>query len=729
MSAAKYWCVLIVVMLAAGVAPAQKFEPTIDSLRQYECPEWFRDAKFGIWSCWNAYTVPGVGDWYARNMYIQGHRHYDYHVKTYGHPSEFGYKDIVDLWKGDKFDPEEQIKLFKRTGAKYFVVMANHHDNFDLWDSKHQPWNSVNYGPKIDVVGRWREAALKHGLRWGITSHAERTWSWLQVAKHSDKTGPKAGVPYDGADPKYEQAYLPPEPTGDSNRAQPKNATPWWREYWLERCVDLIDNYKPDLFYVDGGVPFPGDDQGRTGLMMMAHLYNQNAKWHGGKNEAVMCLKNWLHVAPDGGWGFYWDGIGTRDYERHRSDKILKDPWQTDTSIGDWTWNRNTTYRSAQTIIHELVDIVAKNGNLLLNVSPRADGSLDDDAVKLLEDIGDWMAVNGESIYATRFWQIAGLNQLRVVQKDGALYVTTFAWPQTGKLPIPFLLTKQPGVELAAVSLLGHGELSYEETGKGLVLNLPQDKPCEHAWVFRITGNNVTEIDLSRADLRNDESRAKDAIQVWTSVSKHRRIPKGYTAVEANENDQVWAINEDGNVVLIVGEEEELFEEKALDIGCSMEGTAVIVTPEGELKKKVGKRWEQVPSPKKVTRVAVSPEGHIAVINQDSSVARYDGRWHTMPRAGTDVGYGPDGLMAVVGRNQLYVSNGGGWRHAGGRNLKHVSVSPKTGHCLTVSHDGDVAVWKNAWMKLPGKAADIGSGKSNDDEVVVTTPEVIGRSG
>lgn len=391
--------IILSIAVAAAVVgcsnpKSQHFEPTVESLQQYECPEWFRDAKFGIWSCWNAYTVPGQGDWYARHMYEEGSRAYNYHCKRYGHPSEVGYKDIVDLWKGENFNPKEQIKLFEEAGAKYFIAMANHHDNFDLWDSKYQPWNSVNYGPKRNIIGEWYEAMQQSDMRWGLTSHLERTWSWLQVAKLSDTKGEYKGVPYDGADPKYEQVYLPKEPTGDTSGSQPINATPWWREYWYNRCEDLIDKYHPDLFYVDGGVPFPGDDAGATGLKMMAHLYNHNASLHNGKNEAVMCLKNWYHVAPKGEWGYYWEGIGTLDFERTRSSEILPEPWQTDTNMGAWTWLPNMKYRSADDILRELVDVVSKNGNLLLNVSPRPDGTLDSEVVEILKQIGAWFKVS-----------------------------------------------------------------------------------------------------------------------------------------------------------------------------------------------------------------------------------------------------------------------------------------------------------------------------------------------
>jgi alpha-L-fucosidase len=700
--------------------PQNNFEPTVESLQKYECPEWFRDAKFGIWVCWNAYAVPGVSNWYARNMYIQGHPTYNYHVENYGHPSEFGFKDIVDLWKGENFEPEELMKLFKSTGAKYFVAMANHHENFDLWDSKYQPWNSVNYGPKRDIIGEWRKATLKSGLRWGITSHAERTWSWMQVAKHADKTGPKVGVPYDGANPDYEQMYLPADPTGDYSGTQPKNATPWWRENWYNRCADLIDNYKPDLFYVDGGVPFPGEDKGRTGLKMMAHLYNQNASWHGGDNEAVMCIKNWLHIAPDGGWGHYWDGIGTRDYERDRSEEIRKEPWQTDTSIGHWFWNRNEQYRSSTNVIHELVDIVSKNGNLLLNVPLRADGTLDDEAVEIMKGIAEWMDINSESIYATRYWQIPGIGNLRIVQKDGDLYITTFEWPEDGIVNIPFLLTQQKGVILKDISLLGYeGELSYQETKDGVEISLPTEKPCKSAWVFKVKGKNFDKIDLSQADLKREVQKNMEAIKVWKSVSKLSEIGSDYTAVAANELDQHWAINTKGNVVLLADDKESVLKQKAIDIDCSIEGTIAIVTPEGDLKKRNKSGWELVESPKKVKRVAVSPEGNMAVIYQDETIGKYNGEWHLLEGSGSDIAYGPDGFLAHIGsENGLYVSNGNKWSSAGGA-LERISISPKTGHCLGVNKNGEVWVWKNgAWFDLSLKAKDVTCDKSDDDEII-----------
>jgi alpha-L-fucosidase len=183
------------------------FKSTEESFQQYRCPEWFRDAKLGFWAHWGPQAVPRQGDWYARKMYIEEDPAYRYHVSHYGHPSEFGYKDIIPLWKAERWDPEKLMALFKKAGAKYFVSMGSHHDNFFLWDSALHPWNSVNYGPHKDVVGLWREAAKKEGLRFGVSEHLGASFTWFQPSHESDKTGPKAGVPYDGNNPMYQYLY------------------------------------------------------------------------------------------------------------------------------------------------------------------------------------------------------------------------------------------------------------------------------------------------------------------------------------------------------------------------------------------------------------------------------------------------------------------------------------------------------------------------------------------
>jgi alpha-L-fucosidase len=244
---------------------AGQFEPTMDSLANYRCPEWFRDAKFGIWAHWGPQAVPMMGDWYARRMYIQGDRDYEDHLKRYGHPSEHGYKDIIPLWKAEKWDPDRLMQLYKRAGAKYFVSMGSHHDNFFLWNSKLHRWNSVQMGPHRDVVGEWQKAAKKYGLHFGVSEHLGASFTWFQPSHSADKTGPQAGVPYDGADPNNWDLYHFPAEPGDTGWY---STNPKWHQQWYDEIKELVDNYHPDLLYTDGGVPF-GNEVGRS---MIAHL-------------------------------------------------------------------------------------------------------------------------------------------------------------------------------------------------------------------------------------------------------------------------------------------------------------------------------------------------------------------------------------------------------------------------------------------------------------------------
>jgi len=458
-----------------------EFEPTVESLQRYQCPEWFRDAKFGIYLHWGVYSVAERGEWYARQLYLEGTSEYKHHLETYGHPSEFGYKDFIPMWKAEKFDPNALVRLFKKAGAKYFTPCAVHHDNFDLWDSKHNNWNSVNMGPKKDIIGMWRCAAIKHGLRFGCTTHLARSYSWFQVNKLADKTGPYAGVPYDGADPRFWDFYH--TPSDDTNRKHPKDPPQKWRKHWAERIKDLIDNYQLDFLYFDGCVPFQGQDQGKTGFEVMAHFYNQNMKRHAGRQEGVLTIKKLRDH------GIYVDGIATLDIERHRADHLLEDHWQTDTSIGPWGYHAGAKYRSVNDIIDELVDIVSKNGNMLLNVPPKADGTLDKETAQILLDIGKWFDINGQAIYETRPWFKYGQGTLRFTRKGDTLYIIALEWPGPGKeLHVGASdLAQSPG-PVASVSLLGHdAPLEWSQTDAGLKITLPAAPPCQHAYSFKVT--------------------------------------------------------------------------------------------------------------------------------------------------------------------------------------------------------------------------------------------------
>ena len=484
-------------VMAAGPLFGEKFDSTWESLEQYECPQWFRDAKFGIFICWNPYTVPAAGDWYARHMYIEGHRQYKYHLEHYGHPSKVGYKDIIQMWKGENFDADKLVKLFKEAGAKYVIPMAMHHDNYDLWNSKHHSWNSVNYGPKIDVVGEWRKATRKHGLIFGVTTHLARSYSWFNTNKLADKYGEYAGVPYDGNDPKYEELYHPKHP--DHNSHYPFDPSKEWEEAWSLRLKDLLDQHHPDLFYFDGAIPF-----GKAGREVVAYYYNQNMKWNNGEFKAVMNIKN----HSDGEHGHYLEGVATLDMERGGQRGIRRDPWQTDTSIGDWFWTNGDNYKSTDTVIHTLVDIVSKNGNLLLNVPPRADGTLDDRAIEMLKQIGVWLKFNGEAIYGTRYWEVYGEGptrgrsgnfqemqkseytgkDIRFTKKGNILYAILLGWPGDGAtLDIASLGRFDTDAEFRKVGLIGHsGDLDWERDNESMHVKLPSERPCDYAVVLKI---------------------------------------------------------------------------------------------------------------------------------------------------------------------------------------------------------------------------------------------------
>jgi len=452
------------------------FEPEWDSLSKRPTPKWFRDAKFGIWAHWGPQSVPMFGDWYARNMYIEGHPQYKHHLEHFGHPSEHGFREIIELWKAEKWDPDSLMKLYKESGAKYFVSMGVHHDNFDLWNSKEHSWNSTKHGPMRDVVGEWQKAAKKYGLKFGVSEHLGASFTWWQTNKGSDKEGPYAGKAYDGVDPKYAELYHKKASPDDSEWY---SKDPSWHQEWFRRINDLVTSYKPDLLYSDGGVPF-----GRYGRQIIANLYGVN-------RQAVYCAK-------DIGSGDYVEGAFVLDRERGGSAVTLDWPWQTDTSIADWFYNVNWGYRKPDWVIHTLVDVVSKNGNLLLNVVQMPDGSLDPEVYSLLKEVGAWLKVNGEAIYGTRPWAIYGEGPTEVTgghfredfpftaqdiryTKKGTktLYATTLGVPESSSLTLKSLASggRFRG-KVLRVSLLGHkGDLDFSQTSDGLVITLP--KPLE----------------------------------------------------------------------------------------------------------------------------------------------------------------------------------------------------------------------------------------------------------
>lgn len=479
------------------------FKADWESLRNFECPEWFKDAKLGIWAHWGAQAVPMYGDWYARNMYIEGHDQYYHHWRTYGHPSQHGWKDIVKTWKAENFDPDTLMDLYVKAGAHYFCALAVHHDNFDNWDSTFNKWNSVNMGPKKDIIGEFQRSAKKYNLPFGVTEHLAASFSWWSWNKNADKEGPYKGIPYDGNDPNYKDFY-------HSNRDEPKLTIDnvekrWytdnleWQNHWFDRIKDLIDKYKPDLLYSDGPLPFE-----TLGLGIVAHLYNTSINQNKGINKAVYTQKDANPLVHK---------IGVLDIERGVKKGTSPYPWQTDTCIGNWFYDVRQRYKSVKQVIQMLVDTVSKNGNLLLSVPLKPDGTLDDECVYILQKMAEWIKINGEGIFETRPWEISSEGptlvkegefqeeevnytpfDYRFTQKGKYIYAFQLGWPESGETNIKSFsagrgITKFKVVDVENIELLGYdGKLEFEQNQEGLkIKKLPFESPIDFVHCFKIT--------------------------------------------------------------------------------------------------------------------------------------------------------------------------------------------------------------------------------------------------
>ena len=407
------------------------FKADWNSLTNYQTPEWFRDAKFGIWAHWGPQCEPEHGDWYARSMYEPGSGDYKSHLAEYGHPSTNGFKDVIHVWKAGHFDPDKLLKFYKANGAKYFMALANHHDNLDLYDSKYQPWNSVAVGPQKDLIGGWAKAARKNGLRFSVSVHAAHAWSWYEPAQGADKDGSFAGVPYDGKLTKADGKGLwwdgldPQELYAQNHTPGTKLQWEWdaakggsvpdaaYMEKFFKRTQQLWDDYHPDQIYFDDTVlPFHGVTD-EVGLNLAAHFYNSRLDKNG-HTEAVMNGKILNEMQRH---------AMVYDIERGKSQGILPQPWQTDTCIGSWHYDQaifqHHGYKPAASVIRMLADIVSKNGNLMLSVPLQRDGQPDADEIKIVSEIGAWLKVNGEAIYATRPWKIYGEGPSTVTAEKG----------------------------------------------------------------------------------------------------------------------------------------------------------------------------------------------------------------------------------------------------------------------------------------------------------------------
>ena len=516
------------------------FQPTWESLaHNYRVPAWFRDAKFGIWAHWSAQCVPEQGDWYARQMYLQGDPVYDHHVKTYGHPSEFGFMEIDNLWKAERWEPERLMALYERAGAKYFFALANHHDNFDAYDSKYHAWNSVNVGPKKDIVGTWAKVARAHGLRFGVSNHSAHAWHWFQVAYGYDIEGPLAGVRYDAArlrqadgKGRWWEGLDPQELYTGRNMVMPDGITsikamqewhehndrvwtenppamnPAFTEKWFLRCQDLVDKYHPDVIYFDDTeLPL-----GQAGLDIVAHYYNANLARNRGKLEVVVNAK---YMKPEHAPAL------VEDIERGVATGIRPHPWQTDTCIGSWHYSRaiaaQNRYKTVGQVVRMLLDIVSKNGNLMLSVPVRGDGTIDEHEVAFLEGMAAWMRANSEGVFGSRPWQVYGegpstvetpeagqfggardvrskpytIEDIRFTTRGDALYAYLLAPQPAAQAVIRSLATSSPhtgGRKVRGVTLLGGGKLEWSQGEQGLSVKLPERLPNSEAIGLRIRG-------------------------------------------------------------------------------------------------------------------------------------------------------------------------------------------------------------------------------------------------
>jgi alpha-L-fucosidase len=518
------------------------FEPTWESIeKNYPGePSWLREAKFGIWVHFGPQSAGESGDWYARNLYKPGYRAYENHLKRYGHPSEVGYKDVLRDWNPTKLNPAALTKLYQEAGARFLMIQGVHHDNYDLWNSKYQPWNSVNIGPKRDLIGEWAKACRANGMHFGVTFHHEYTWWWWQTAFGSDKEGAKKGVPYDGnltlADGKgkWWEGYDPRllygidlrEYKGVSKAAASGWSPPpagifanhldyakWYATQWALRMMDVVEHYDPDFIYTDGTVqgPFTGNGTG-TGFKanamqtVMADYYNRTLKKRGEVNTFSIVK-------------FRRKTNGTVNTEEHGlpSDIKTDQPWIGEAPVGDWFYAPNFTYDSGM-MIHYIIEAIARDGNAAISIAILPDGSLDEGSVKMLKQVGVWMRRNGEAVYGSHAWKIPGegeivngkLKQLPggalnrkqaefkfdaqdirfTVGKNGALYAFCMNVPVPGAT----VRIKSLGVDakymdksIKSVKLLGYnGKLEWKQEADGLAITCPQEMPFATSVVFKV---------------------------------------------------------------------------------------------------------------------------------------------------------------------------------------------------------------------------------------------------
>ena len=471
------------------------FQPDWQSLRTYKAPEWYRDGKFGIFIHWGVYSVPAFGnEWYPRNMYREGSDEYKHHLATYGPPYKFGYKDFIPMFRAEHYDPAAWAHLFKEAGAKYVVPVFEHHDGFAMYDNGLSDWTAVKMGPHRDLWGDLAKAVRAEGLRLGASSHR---------VEHNFFLGVGRDIRSDVNDPQYAALYGPAHVWLDAKDGTPVSndftfVSPEWTNDWLARSAEIVLKYKPDVMYFDWWI---GQPSVREDLTRFAAFY-YNASLENGSSVGVINYKDYAMQEES----------AVLDVERGQLAGIRPLPWQTDTSISNKSWGyiQNDTFKSPEFIIHQLVDVVSKNGNLLLNIGPRSDGTIPDEVQSVLREVGSWLQVNGEAIYGTRSWSTFGegptqvaagsfhdtdtqaytAEDFRFTSHGAVLYAIELGWPSNRKAVIRALGAKDPSKisRVQSVTLLGvDAKLSFEQRSDALYIQLPEQAPGKFAYAFRIT--------------------------------------------------------------------------------------------------------------------------------------------------------------------------------------------------------------------------------------------------